>query len=52
MGIAYSIFAKIAKDGESGRKKIKPNTRWLTIAITLVQGPGYIYNLVQNFYQV
>jgi preprotein translocase subunit SecY len=35
----------LQKDGESGRKKLNQITRWLTIAITLVQGPGYIYNL-------
>jgi preprotein translocase subunit SecY len=35
----------LQKDGESGRKKLNQITRWLTIAITLVQGPGYLYNL-------
>jgi preprotein translocase subunit SecY len=44
MGI-YSLFAKLQSDGESGRKKINQITRWLTIVITLVQGPTYIYNL-------
>ena len=29
-------------EGESGRKKINQYTRFLTIAITLVQAPGYI----------
>ena len=38
-------MAKIQKEGESGRKKMNQITRWLTILITLVQGPGYIYNL-------
>jgi preprotein translocase subunit SecY len=45
MGIAIPYLQKLQKDGESGRKKINQITRWLTIAITLVQGPGYIYNL-------
>lgn len=45
MGIAVPYLQKLQKDGESGRKKINQITRWLTIAITLVQGPGYIYNL-------
>ena len=42
MGIAVPYLQKLQKDGESGRKKINQITRWLTIAITLVQGPGYI----------
>jgi preprotein translocase subunit SecY len=45
MGIAIPYLQKLQKDGESGRKKQNQITRWLTIAITLVQGPGYIYNL-------
>jgi preprotein translocase subunit SecY len=32
----------------SGRKKINQITRWLTIVITLVQGPTYIYNLYRT----
>lgn len=45
MGIAVPYLQKLQKDGESGRKKLNQITRWLTIGITLVQGPGYIYNL-------
>ena len=45
MGIAVPYLQKLQKEGESGRKKINQITRWLTIAITLVQGPGYIMNL-------
>jgi preprotein translocase subunit SecY len=45
MGIAIPYLQKLQKEGESGRKKLNQITRWLTIAITLVQGPGYIYNL-------
>ncbi len=45
MGIAVPYLQKLQKEGESGRKKITQITRWLTIGITLVQGPGYIYNL-------
>jgi len=45
MGIAIPYLQKLQKDGESGRNKSNQITRWLTIAITLVQGPGYIYNL-------
>jgi preprotein translocase subunit SecY len=45
MGIAVPYLQKLQKDGESGRTKINQITRWLTIAITLVQAPGYIWNL-------
>ncbi|MGO1729517.1 MAG: preprotein translocase subunit SecY [Flavobacteriaceae bacterium] len=45
MTIAIPYLQKLQKEGESGQKKITQITRWLTIGITLVQGPGYIYNL-------
>jgi preprotein translocase subunit SecY len=45
MGIAIPYLQKLQKDGESGRKKTTQITRWLTIAITLVQGPAYIASL-------
>jgi preprotein translocase subunit SecY len=48
MGIAIPYLQKLQKDGESGRKKINQITRWLTIGITLVQAPGYIYNLYRT----
>ncbi|TDP57868.1 preprotein translocase subunit SecY [Flavobacterium dankookense] len=48
MGIAIPYLQKLQKDGESGRKKLNQITRWLTIGITLVQGPGYIYNLYRT----
>lgn len=48
MGIAVPYLQKLQSDGESGRKKINQITRWLTIGITLVQGPGYIYNLYKT----
>ncbi len=48
MGIAIPYLQKLQKEGESGRKRINQITRWLTIAITLVQGPGYIYNLYRT----
>ena len=53
MGIAVPYLQKLQKDGESGRKKINQITRWLTIAITMVQGPAYITNIYQvRFLQV
>lgn len=48
MGIAIPYLQKLQKEGESGRKRINQITRWLTIVITLVQGPGYIYNLYRT----
>jgi len=51
MGIAIPYLQKLQKDGESGRKKINQITRWLTIGITLLQGPGYIYNLYRTIPQ-
>ena len=49
MGIAVPYLQKLQKDGESGRKKITQITRWLTIAITLVQGPTYITAIKTQF---
>lgn len=48
MGIAVPYLQKLQKDGDSGRKKMNQITRWLTIAITLVQAPAYIYNLYKT----
>lgn len=45
MGIAIPYLQKLKKDGESGNKKITQITRWLTIGITMVQGPAYIASL-------
>lgn len=36
---------KLQKEGESGRKRINQITRWLTIAICIVQAPAYLYGL-------
>lgn len=48
MGIAVPYLQKLQKEGESGQKRINQITRWLTIGITLVQGPGYIINLYRT----
>ena len=43
MGFAVPYFQRLQqKEGESGRKKITQITRMLTVAITLVQGGGYL----------
>jgi preprotein translocase subunit SecY len=49
MQIAVPYLQKLQKDGESGRKKITQITRWLTIVITLVQGPTYITAIINGF---
>ena len=43
MGIPY--FQKMQREGESGRRKMNQITRYLTIAILMVQGPAYLLNL-------
>jgi len=45
MQIAVPYLQKLQKEGESGRKKINQITRWLTIAICLVQAPSYLAGL-------
>lgn len=42
LGIAVPYFAKLQKEGESGRNKINQWTRYLTIGITLLQAIGYL----------
>ena len=43
LGFAVPYFQRLQqKEGESGRKKITQITRMLTVAITLVQGGGYL----------
>jgi preprotein translocase subunit SecY len=43
LGFAVPYFQRLQqKEGESGRKKIGQITRLLTVAITLVQGGGYL----------
>jgi preprotein translocase subunit SecY len=38
LGIAIPRIAEVAKEGESGRKKISQWTRWLTIVLGIFQG--------------
>lgn len=46
LGIAVPAIQKMQREGESGRKRINQYTRFLTIAITLVQAPSYLYSQV------
>ena len=43
--VAVPTFQKMQKEGEDGRRKINAITRYLTIAITAVQGMAYLINL-------
>lgn len=45
MSIAIPYLQKLDKEGESGRKTKNQITRWLTIAICIVQAPTYLYGL-------
>lgn len=47
MTILVPQMQKIQKDGESGRKKINQWTRYLTVAVTLVQAGAYVTYLRQ-----
>ncbi len=45
MGIAVPYLQKLQKEGESGNRKRNQITRWLTIAICVIQAPAYLYGL-------
>lgn len=48
LGMAVPSVQKMQKEGESGRRKLNQITRFLTIAITAAQAPGYIANLINQ----
>ncbi len=48
LGMAVPTIQKMQREGESGRRKINQITRFLTIAITAAQAPGYIANLMSQ----
>ena len=45
LGVMVPYFQKLQREGESGRRKMNQWTRYLTIAILLLQGPAYVTNL-------
>lgn len=49
IGLIVPTFQKIQKDGESGRIYMNNITRWLTIAICMLQAPAYIIALTTQF---
>ena len=48
LSIAVPYFQKMQKEGESGRQKMNQITRYLTVAILLLQGPSYLANLTHQ----
>ena len=46
--LVVPFFQRLQKEGESGRKKINQMTRFLTIAVTALQAPAYLTNLVNT----
>ena len=48
LGVALPYFQKLQREGESGRTKMNQYTRYLTVAILLIQGPAYIYGALGN----
>ncbi len=47
MTVLVPQFQKMQKEGESGRKKINQWTRYLTVAVTIVQASAYVKYLEQ-----
>ena len=45
MGMVVPSFQKMQREGESGRMKLNQYTRYLTVAILMVQAPAYLANL-------
>ena len=50
MGMAVPYLQKLQNDGESGRKTLNQITRWLTIAICLLQAPSYLVLFQTGYY--
>jgi len=48
LGIAVPYFQKMQREGESGRRKMNQYTRYLTVAILILQAPTYLVNLYRT----
>lgn len=48
MTILYPPFAKLQKEGDSGRKKINQYTRYLTVLVAILQASAYVAFLRQT----
>ncbi len=46
--LVVPYFQRLQREGESGRKKITQMTRLLTIAVTALQAPAYLSNMVRT----
>jgi preprotein translocase subunit SecY len=51
MAIVVPSFQKMQREGESGRRKINQMTRYLTVAILVMQGFAYLTNLEMQMLQ-
>ena len=49
LGIMVPYFRKMQREGESGRRKMNQWTRFLTIAVLILQGPAYLYSQVLSW---
>lgn len=49
LSAALPSLQKIAKEGESGQRKINQYTRYLTIGITAFQAAAYIFNMKNQY---
>lgn len=49
MTVLVPTFQKMQKEGESGRKKINQYTRYLTVAVTILQASAYV-SYLRNMY--
>ena len=47
-GMAIPYFQKLQKEGESGRRKMNQITRWLNSAVTALQAPASLTNVVNQ----
>lgn len=48
--IAFPSLEALAREGEEGRKKIAQYTRYLTVALALIQGIGFTLGYFQSFF--
>jgi preprotein translocase subunit SecY len=48
LGIVFPYYQKLQKEGESGRRKMNQYTRYLTIAVLILQAPTYLINLAHT----
>jgi preprotein translocase subunit SecY len=52
LGIAVPYFQRLQNEGESGRRKVNQITRYLTLAILVLQAPSYLTQIPANAWVV